>query len=282
MAPAIPDILENAPPAAIFLGDFNTGKSLLINALVRRPLLFIGRQESLVPPVLISRAGGKESSYCARSMIDGELVSKSHAQFLTLRQINGKPCEYDLLAALIPDMPFIKLLVVDTPGASSEVNKPAIFPDVDSLRNTLFIITTTLEYWPARHTMALISEYHARFPGHFVVAANMADLVNANEIRRVCEKAGRRMEKYGIHPAPPFFALSARLECARQGFDNEYRTRVKRDVRELCDAAFDAFRLALYEFEARAAQVENPYRIDALMTGMFAGSLTNNEKGRSV
>ena len=269
-----------APPAAVFVGDFNTGKTLLINALLRQNLLFISREESLTPPVFVARSDDAEMMYGARPGAGMTPVQQSHEQFLSSRQMNGLPCESDALAVLAPDMPFRHFILVDTPGASTEENKPAIPPVAPALNNAIFVLTTTLEYWPARHTISLIKEYQVRFPGRFLVVANMADQVNANELRRVRDRARQRMERNGIHPAPPFFALSARLELARNAGDDEYRRRIKHEVRELCDAGFDAFRVALYEFEARVSRGSENYDLDAILNGALAAAVTTNQKGQ--
>jgi hypothetical protein len=268
-------------PAAVFVGDFNTGKSLLINALIRNNLLFTSREESLVPPVFISRGIGTEPICAGRPPGEQSPIPKSHVQFLGIRQLDEQPCECEALAAMIPDFPFRHFVLVDTPGASSEKNKSDIFPVYKALENTLFIVTTTLDYWPARHTMALIKEYHFRFPGRFVVVANMADQENADEIRRVRDKARRRMENNGIRPAPPFFALSARLELTRRGPEDEYRNRIKKEVRELCDAGFDAFRVLLYEFEASVARHIPDYDIEALFSSTLAAAVVADQKGQT-
>jgi len=96
-----------------------------------------------------------------------------------------------------------------------------------------------------------IAHHHEVFGGVMVVVGNKADHLNADELRRIRDKAPIRLERYGVAPPPRFFAVSARLEAARGLPHNEYRRRVKQEVRELCDAAFDALRVALYEFEAQ-------------------------------
>ncbi len=268
-------------PAAVFVGDFNTGKSLVINALLRNSVLFISREESRTPPVFVSRGGVPETVYASRSEETQTTESKSHEQFLNTRHLQGQPCDSDALGIQTPDMPFRHLVFVDTPGASTDENRPAILRPAPALVNTLFVITTTLEYWPARHTMALIKEHHLHFPGRFVVVANMADQMNANEIRRVRDRARHRLERNGINPAPPFFPVSARLELARRAPGDEYRRRVKSEVRELCDAGFDAFRVTLYEFEANISSSGAGYDLNDLLTSTLAAAVTINEKGQN-
>ncbi len=268
--------------AAVFMGDFNTGKSLLINALVRHDILFISRDESRTPPVFIARGDGGDPVFGARQKGESAPELKSHEQFLSTRHIKGAPCDSDALGALVPDMSFRRLVFVDTPGASTDDNRPAILKPAPALDNTLFVLTTTLEYWPARHTMALIKEYHAHFPGRFVIAANMTDQMNASEIRRVRDRARQRLERHGVTPAPPLFPLSARLEMARRMPGDEYRRRIKTEVRELCDAGFDAFRVALYEFEANASPNHAEYSLDTLLTSTLATAVTTSEKGQDA
>ena len=91
-----------APPAAVFVGDFNTGKTQLINALLRRNLLFISREESLTPPVFVARSDDFELAFGARPGAGLPPVLQSHEQFLSSRQMNGLPCENDALAVLSP------------------------------------------------------------------------------------------------------------------------------------------------------------------------------------
>lgn len=269
-------------PTAVFSGDFNTGKSLLINALLRQNLLLISREESMTPPVLVAGKSGGEVLYGARLREEQEIVAQSREQFLSSRKVNGIPCESDALGILTPEMPFRHFVFVDTPGASTQESRPAIPAAAAALDNALFVLVTTLEYWPARHTMSLIREYQMRFPGRFLVVANMTDHVNPNEIRRVRDKGRQRMERNGIAPAPPFFTLSARLELARRNGDDEYRRRIKTEVRELCDAGFDAFRVALYEFEAKASLSAADYDLETLLNSPLAEAVIMNQKGQKV
>lgn len=274
------DVQESPLSAAVFMGDFNTGKSLIINALLRQDILFISREESRTPPVFIARGDVSEALYGARPKEGQDPESKSHEQFLSIRHLKNEPCDSDALGVLLPNMPFRHFTFVDTPGASTDDNKPAILNAAQALDNTIFVLTTTLEYWPARHTMALIKEYHAHYPGRFIVVANMADQMNANDIRRVRDRAGARLERNGITPAPPFFPVSARLELARRRPGDEYRRRIKPEVRELCDAGFDAFRVALYEFEATVSAGSAGYDLDSLLTSTLTTAVTINEKGQ--
>ena len=51
-------------------------------------------------------------------------------------------------------------------------------------------------------------------------------------------------------------------------------------MRELCDAGFDAFRVALYEFEARVSRGAENYDLDTLLNGALAAAVTTNQKGQ--
>ena len=44
-------------PSAFFMGDFNVGKSMLINALLRRDTLYSSNEESRALPTFIGRSG---------------------------------------------------------------------------------------------------------------------------------------------------------------------------------------------------------------------------------
>ena len=255
---------------------------MLINALLHREALFMSREESRTPPVLMAKSQTPEIQYGARMENSGETMVLSRDDFLNARKTNSVPCDSEALAVLLPDMPFRHFVFVDTPGASSLENRPAIPGAATAFDQSLFVLATTLEYWPARHTISLIKEYHARFPGRFVVAANMAEQFNAKEIRRVCDRARLRLERNGITPAPPVFALSARLELARRFGEDEYRNRIKPDVRELCDCGFDAFRVMLYEFEARATIASTAYDLDNVLGSPLADAVIMNQKGLKV
>jgi hypothetical protein len=127
--------------------------------------------------------------------------------------------------------------------------------------------------------MDFIAYHRQVFGENLVVVANMADHLNANEIRRISDRAPHRMELYGISPAPRFYALSARLELARGVRMNEYRNRTKRDVRDLCDAGFDALRVALYEFEAAHSGATVCPSFDSLLSAPLAASFVQKQEG---
>lgn len=269
---------DDAVPVAILVGDYNVGKSHLLNALLGDNVLFVSREESRIPPILITRAHMPEPQYAAWKIEHSEVETKSYPQFLGIRQIGDLPCPYDALAVLLPDTPFSRLWFVDTPGGSTETHETALWPAAPPQTHSLFVLAVNIEYWPARHTMQLIAEHQERFAGHFIVVANMADQLNPDEIRRVRDKATRRMEMAGILHTPPFFAVSARLETGRRNPGDEYRKRIKRDVRELCDAGFDALRVALYEFEARNSGRAAATSFETMFRSEVAGILMSQIK----
>lgn len=237
-------------PGALFLGDFGVGKSAVINALLRREALNTSREESMALPTFVVRGGAPEAAFAALGA-DGLTVSeKDHDEFLVIRQDRNNEPGYLALAAHFPATPFRSLVLIDTAGTSSETARTVDVGRVERTSDLMMVITADIEYWNARHTMDFIAGQQERFGGHMVVVANKADHLNAHEIRRIREKAPARMRAFGIANPPPFFAVSARLESARHETQNEYRHRTRHEVRELCDAGFDALRVALYEFEA--------------------------------
>lgn len=235
---------------ALFIGDFNVGKSSVLNALMRRNLLFTSREESRTPPVFMVRTGDAKITYAGYNPDEKDFVEQSHAQFLSMRRHGRTECPFTALSAQIPHFPFTGMMLVDTPGTSTEIQQQCLLPKDAALEKSLVVLVTTVEYWAARHTLALITEYTERFAGRFLVVANMADQLNHGELLRIRDKAAKRIESLSQAAAPPFYIVSAKLEHARRDPDDEYRRRVKSEVRDLCDAGFDALRVALYEFEA--------------------------------
>lgn len=240
-------------PGAIFAGDFNAGKSALINALIRREILFSARQESHTLPAFVGASSQATPSYAAMTGSGGPVTAKTHDAFLGTRRDGNTGMAHNAVAARVPGNPFGSLLLVDTAGTSTDTCKTVDYGHLTAPEKTLLILVTDIEYWSARHNMDAIAAHQETFGENLIVLANKADHLNAREIRRITEKAPQRMGDYGISPTPRFFALSARLESARREANNEYRNRTKPAVREACDAAFDAFRIALYEFEAAHA-----------------------------
>ncbi len=240
-------------PAAVFMGDFNVGKSSLINALLRRETLPATREESRALPTFVARSILREPRYAALRR-NGDLDAKAHEEFVEIRKDSEHGAAYSSLGAALPGAPFARLVLVDTAGASSDWIQSIRLPRIDGQEQTLFVAVADIEYWSAKHTLEFIAHHHELYGGALVVVANKADHLNAVEIRRIREKAAGRMERFGMSPPPRFFALSARLESARGLPHSEYRRRIKPEVRELCDMDFDAFRVALYEFEARHSE----------------------------
>lgn len=241
--------LEYRAPSALFVGDFNVGKSSIINALLRRDALFVSREESRALPTLVARTRHPEAGFAALHRDGARFDDKGHDEFLVIRQDKNNDAGYVALAARFPATPFGNLVLVDTAGASSDSCATFDFTGLPGREHTMLILVTDIEYWAAKHTMDVIASHLPVYGERLIIVANKADHLNVGEIRRICDKAPDRMKTYGIAPAPRFFAVSARLESARRASQNEYRHRTKRDVRELCDAGFDALRVALYEFE---------------------------------
>jgi len=238
-------------PFAFFIGDFNAGKSTLINALLRDEVLKPERRESRALPTFVCRGESHAPQFSALPPDYKAAHRKSLSQFQGLRNDETNTDRYRALHALTPSNPFSRLVLVDTAGMSSD-NGAAPPPEFSDTRHALMVVVTDIEYWSSKHNLDLIAEYHESFGGALVVVANKADHLNVSDIKQVADKASTRLEEYGIAPAPRFFALSARLEALRHAGEDEYRRRTKPAVRAWCDAAFDAFRLQLYEFEAAA------------------------------
>ena len=251
-------VSADSMPMAFFVGDFNTGKSTIINALLREPVLRVERHESHALPTLVYRGGQAAAQFGALPPDYKHLHRKSLSQFQAIRDDETNTVGYRALAAQTPSCPFSRLTLVDTAGASSDRDGSAP-PEFGAVRHGLMVVVTDIEYWSSKHNLDLIASYRDAFGDALVVVANKTDHLNMSEIDRVCKKAAQRMEEYGITPAPRFFALSGRLEALRGDRADEYRRRTKPSVRAHCDAAFDAFRLALFEFESAclgAAAVE--------------------------
>lgn len=268
-------------PCAFFMGDFNTGKSAIINALLRKEVLPAGREESRALPTLVARSDGGWVDYAALEA-EGAAVPKMHGEFLGIRQGEGNPEAYVALAARVPGHPFNHLLLADTAGTSSDVLESVRMSGVNGVERGLMVVVTDIEYWSAKHTMDFIAYHHEAFAGQLMVVANKTDHLNANEVRRVQDRAVSRLESYGIRPAPRFFAVSARLEAARGAEHNEYRQRTKREVRDRCDAGFDALRLALYEFEAKHGPGAFCPSFENLFAAPLVASFIRTQQGASA
>lgn len=269
------------PPCAFFLGDFNVGKSLLINALLRRRAMGATREESHIFPTFISRSNDAEASFSALLRHEEATIEKTHEEFSSLRREDGQPPLFRAVGVRLPKTPFLRLVLVDTAGTSSDSQESLQIKGLARQEEALIVVVTDIEYWSSKHNLDFIAYHQRVFGSSLMVVANKADHLNASEIKRICERATQRMEHYGISPAPPFFALSARLEIARGPQPDEYRKRTKREVRMLCDAAFDAFRVALYEFEAlHAAEAFCP-TFDQLFSAPLLKSFMEIQQGAS-
>ena len=271
--------LVSHTPTALFMGDFNVGKSALINALLRRDCLSVSREESHALPTFVTATSNAEPGYAALPAEEGQPETKSYQDFVGIRRDRNNDAGYVALAAVLPKMPFNRLVLVDTAGLSSDMLESVEVPQLNGEGEAMFVIVTDIEYWAAKHTMDFIAYHAEHFRGNLLVVANKADHLNADEIRRICDKAPKRMERYGITPAPPFFAVSARLENSRGLHPDEYRKRTKRAVCELCDADFDALRVALYEFETAHAPGHMERSFHELLTSKLAASFIACQKG---
>lgn len=265
-------------PSAFFVGDFNTGKSSLINALLHRDAVPASREESRALPTFLGRSVRKEAYFGAWSPGTG-LVPKTQEEFLTLRRDRENPEGFVALGAHYPMVPFHALQLVDTGGISGEAHHDPAAYALASPAEALLVVVTDIEYWASKHNMELIARNLPALGAQLLVVANKADHLNIADIRKVCDKAATRMEQYGIAPPPRFFAVSARLEQARRDPFNEYRSRTKREVREHCDAGFDALRVALYEFEAAHAALTAAPTLDAMLTAPLAQSFIASQEG---
>ncbi len=268
-------------PCAFFMGDFNAGKSALINALLRKELLPAGREESRSLPTLIVRHEGGWADYAALSSEAG-IVTCSHEEFLGVRQGEGNPKGHLALAARVPGYPFNHLVLADTAGTSSDVLESVRLSGLEDADLGLMVVVTDIEYWSAKHSMDFIAYHHELLHGEVLVVANKADHLNASEIRRISDRAAMRLESYGIRPAPRFFTVSARLEAARGAEHNEYRNRTKREVRERCDAGFDALRVALYEFEAKHGAAAFCPAFESLFDAPLMTSFIKTQQGAAA
>lgn len=266
-------------PCVFAVGDFNVGKSTLLNALLRQEVLHISREEGRALPTFVSRVTDTHDRFAALTRSDGALIPKTHDEFLHIRKAEESSANFKALAAGCVRAPFNSLVLVDTAGMSSDVCESVEIAGLDNQEDGLLLVVTDIEYWAAKHTMDFIAFHQEQFGESIIVVANKADHLNAVDIERIQKKAAERMEEYGIHPAPRFLPVSARLEFYRHEPRNEYRCRTKHRVRELCDAGFDALRLALYEFEAaRCRHLPRP-RIDEVLQMPLVASFVTVQEG---
>jgi len=237
-------------PHTVFVGDFNTGKSTVINALLKTDLIYTSRTESQsLPTFLCPGAGGSPAYWRVES--EQELpVKTTRKKWLSLRGAGPEAPKERALGVHLAAHPFNEMLIIDTPGLSSDGQEQIDLSDLGADNGVLLVLVTDIEYWNARHTIEMIARHTDAFPGRLLLLGNKADHLNVDEIMRIGDKAHQRMEKAGISLPPPFLPVSARLELARHTTeDDEYRHRTKRPVRQYCDWGFDQFRVQLYEFE---------------------------------
>lgn len=264
-------------PCILFVGDFNVGKSSLINALLRRDALFTSREESRALPTFIARGERTEACFAALTNDHERVDEKGHDEFWDIRQDRNNEASYIALAAQFPSIPFSQLVLMDTAGASSDSCTTVDVTELACPERAMLLLVTDIEYWASRHTMEFIASHLPIFGDSLIVVANKADHLNGNDIRRICEKAPDRMKSFGIHRPPRFLAVSARLELARYAAQSEYRHRTRREVRELCDAGMDALRVALYEFEASHIPVNGAATLRRLLESPIVESFLKSQ-----
>ncbi len=267
------------PPCAFVVGDFNVGKSALLNALLRREILHTSREEGRALPTFIGRSWDSCDRFAALGADGAQVSAKTHDEFLRIRHEAKGPREHRALAVGCASSPFNDLLLVDTAGMSSDACESAEIANLTHQDAALLIVVMDIEYWAAKHTMDFVAFHQEQFGERLYMVANKADHLNASEIERIQAKATQRLEDYGIAPAPRFFSLSARLESSRRSTKDEYRSRTKSRVRELCDAGFDALRVALYEFEASHSHREKPATADDWIRMPLATSFIATQEG---
>lgn len=266
-------------PCAFAVGDFNVGKSTLINALLRQEVLHSSREEGRALPTFVTRVTDTHDRYAALCKSDGALIPKTHDEFLHIRKAEESSANFKAVAAGCVRSPFNSLVLVDTAGMSTDVCESVEIAGLENQEDGLLLVVTDIEYWAAKHTMDFIAYHQEQFGESIIIVANKADHLNAIDIDRIQQKAAERMQEYGINPAPRFLTLSARLEQFRHEPRNEYRCRTKKRVREICDAGFDTLRLALYEFEAaRSRRLPRP-SIDDILNMPLAASFVAVQEG---
>ncbi len=227
----------------------------------------------------MGRTNHNEASFAALGGAAGGITAKTHDEFLNIRREAGAAKQHAALAARYPATPFNRLVMLDTAGTSSGSLESILIHELPGQADARIIIVTDIEYWSAKHTMDFIAFYKETFGDGLLIVANKADHLNADEIQRIAGKAHKRLEAYGISPAPRFFALSARLEIARGTSFNEYRNRTKPNVRAQCDAGFDAFRVALYEFEAARTSAAAGPSFEQLLEAPLAAAFISAQQG---
>jgi len=248
-----PATVGSPRPRAFFVGDFNVGKSAVINALLRRELLPTALEESTLIPTVVGHSPGRQRSLYGFLPADaGRPGPLTCSQFQDIRVGSADRCHYRALLASLWDGPFSDLLLIDSPGVSSVRNPGAGELSSGADGSSTMVSIVDAEYWSARHTINFLKSLSEHF-SHLVVVANKADQLTAAEIRRLRERGEQRLAGQGISSIAGLFVVSARLEHARwTDPDNDYRTSTRQAVRDLCDTDFDRLRLSLYEFEAQA------------------------------
>jgi GTP-binding protein EngB required for normal cell division len=248
-------VRESSPsasvPTCVFIGDFNVGKSALINAIIREDLMPTAMEESTRFPALITRQARGDTGRFVAIRTDGTVEPLTQRQFtLRARAAREESASTVALLARVPAMPFGHIRLIDSPGLSS-TSHHGWRGLLDESEASLAVIVVDVEYWAAKHSMELLTQVQAAF-ANVALVANKADHLNRHEIARVCESAPKRLRAAGARRVP-VFTVSASLERGRGFADDELRAMTKNPVLVACDSGFDALRLFFYEWESRFA-----------------------------
>lgn len=237
-------------PTATFVGAFNSGKSSLINALVRWPVLPTAREQTTAVNTCVIRTSIDEGVSYAGVSVNGEgIIYHSREEFLNFRCGANFAEKYVALAAFTPSSPFSSMVLVDTQGIGA-LDLPTLPQGHEWLDpNNMLVVVVHVEEWQSKPNMDMVRRL-ANADRRILIVANHGDRLNPSDIIRIRSRAPKVMLDYEINPPPPFLVLSARLELERRVRIDGYREETKRSVAQLCDAAFDTFRVMLHEFEA--------------------------------
>ncbi|HNT89422.1 MAG TPA: GTPase domain-containing protein, partial [Candidatus Hydrogenedentes bacterium] len=146
-------------PCVLFMGDFNVGKSSLINALLRREALFASREESRALPTFVTRTDRAEAHFAAYLPEKGRVDEKGQDEFFDIRQDRNNEAGYILMGARLPAIPFSNLVLIDTAGASSDACETIDVSHLATPDKAMLVVVTDIEYWAARHTLDFVKSH---------------------------------------------------------------------------------------------------------------------------
>jgi len=244
-------------PAVAFWGDFNVGKSALINALIHQPLLEVVRGESTPGFIFIANNGGDGQICWYRFDALTHDCSVFEQKAMIKWSLTNPTCaskhNRDIIVGYLPNLPFSRMVMVDSQGFSSaRYDSDARDYLRDAPFEMLSVMVINCEYVGAKHSMEILKEIYESHPDRTVVALNGVDCLELDEILSLQKRTPKRLSTFGIQHVPPIYYLSAKLECERyQKGNQKYRESCKQAVIELCDIQFDRFRLFLYSWEAQ-------------------------------